>query len=1130
MALQLITGSAGSGKSTYLYEYICQEAAAHPERQYFILVPDQFTLETQKTMVEKSQGKGILNIDVLSFHRLAYRVLEQLPARQRTILEDMGKTMLLRKVFSEQKERLTYFKRGIDKPGFLDECKSFLCEMEQYGVGNEENLEKLQKLGAKFEDIQIIYEAFREKMGDTYQMAEELIPQLTDMVHEMEQIHHSVICFDGFTGFTPTQYDLIRRLLTLCDEMYITVTTDQTGKRANIFQISEETVRQLVKIATEIPVECKPFIVTGRGKQKEPYRFVSAGEMAFLEKNLFCYPSGTWEEPTKDISLFVGKKPVDEAKFLAQKIWWMVAKEGYQYDEIAVLTGDINSYERTISREFQKMNIRYFVDAKKNIGANWIADYIQAILELIAKNMDYDATIRFMRNGLSPFVREETDAFENYILATGKRGIRAYEKEWTRELGMISLEDVNELRQRLLNCVMNIWQVFVGKDNTVVDYIRGLYDFLNEQEVFEKMLEQSQRFEEMGEDILAREYKYVYRVVMQLFDEMVDLMGEEKMSADEFRQILFSGMTEGLVGFIPPKKNQVVIGDLTRTRLKDIRVLFFVGFSDDIVPSGQQAPGIISVRERRKIEDMGIELAPNGSKKAANDLYYIYLNLTKPSEKLYLSYSVQNHDGDSRQKSYVLGRIEKMFPRLQKETINTGNAKECLGTSKGLEYMVTGLGNEEYRKENRTAWWELWKYYKSQDKMGWLNHLLDTNKQRLQDAKLSKKAVEKLYEDGLHGSITRLEQFAKCPFAYFALYGLELRSREEYQVSAPDFGNVVHQTMQEMSDLLREKGMRWQDLEEGTIPQYVDDCLDRILSGYRDVVYQQSQRVAFMVTRMKRMLYRTVWAMTEQLKRGAFAQEYSEKSFSYYDDLPSMKIQLDDGKKMLFSGIIDRIDTYDAGEDVYVKVVDYKTGGIQVELNSIFYGLQMQLVLYMAAAIDLEQKHHPDKNIIPAGTLYYYVKDPVISIMDEIGDDALQGEMLKCYRLEGYVNEKAEVLQSFDSVFGVNGYLESGVESPCIPVKVKKDGSFSNYSKVLSQHQWNSLIRHSLEKATEFGNEIMQGNIAIRPYVQGTQTGCDYCEMQSICGMDKDEMKINCRYLEKLEEEEILKKIGEEEA
>ncbi len=1135
MALQFIVGSAGSGKSTFLYDMIAKEAAEHRDKKYLILVPDQFTLETQKTMVERSGGKGILNIDVLSFHRLAFRVFEQLPALSRTILEDMGKTMLLRKVFAEQKDRLTYFKKGIDKPGFLDECKSFLCELEQYGIREEKDFERLAELGIKFQDIRRIYEAFKEKMGDTYMMAEELIPQLTRVVYEMDGIQGAVICFDGFTGFTPTQYELMERLMELCEDMYVTVTTDVTEKRKQIFQISQETIFTLTKMANHVPVEVLEPICTGIGKEKKPYRFKEDGELAFLERHLFSYTAKNWLEKTEDLRLFIGKKPVDEAKYVARSIWWMVAKEGYRYEDFAVITGDIPTYEHTLSREFERMGIRYFLDSKKSIGANWVAELVTSVLELLQRNMDYESTFHYLRCGLSPLSTEETDLLENYVLATGKRGFSAYDKEWKREMHGASQEEINASREKVCESLRQLVQDFSGGKKTVGEYTRALYNFLVRQNIYERMVAQSEVFAEQGEDILAKEYKSVYKVVMNLLDEMVELMEHEVVTLEEYRQILSAGISEGLVGFIPPKKNQVVIGDLERTRLKDVKILFFMGFSDDMIPGGIPAPGIVNTRERKRIEEMGITLAPFGNKKAANDLFYLYLNMTKPSEGLIFTYSESSAGGEGRQASYVLEKIRRLFPALT--VIRDGedmSPMAKLGTDQGLAFLVDGLNRGIYCAEGESvdksmekqSWWELWKYYKGKEEAAWIQRALQENIQGKRDSKLSAQALEALYGQDLQGSITRLEQFAKCPFAYFVMYGLSLREREEYSIEAPDFGNVVHQTLQGINDQMREKKMRWRDLTMETIPEMVDQSLEKIVSEYRDVLFGQSKRIEFMVTRMKRMLHRTVWAISEQMRRGAFEQEYCEARFSYRDDLPSMSIPLDGGKQLLFTGVIDRIDTYTDDENIYVKIVDYKTGGTKLSLNSVFHGLQLQLVLYMAAALDVEKKQSPDKEIKPAGMLYYHVKDPVIEMKGdwqeiEDWDAESDEEMLKQYCCDGYVSRDAKILQKMDSVFGVNGELTGGVSSPCIPITINKDGSFKAGTHVLREEQWEGLLDRARKVAGEYGNQIVNGDIGTRPYALGGNTGCDFCRFRSICGLEANDFSAQCRRLDNRSDEEI---------
>lgn len=1100
MGLEFICGCAGSGKSTWLYERICEEAAKYPAQKYLILVPDQFTLETQKTLVEISGGKGILNIDILSFHRLAFRAFEQFPALEKTILEDMGKTMLLRKIFSEQKQNLQYFNKGIDRPGFLDECKSFLCELEQYGIREEEQFEKMETLGAKFQDIHLIHDCFREKMGDTYQMAEELICQLTSVIDRMDGIRDAVVCLDGFTGFTPTQYELLEKMLRLCRRVLVTVTTDETKRRGPVFEIATTTIRTLTRIANRIPVEVKEVTVPRKGR-KAPYRFQEGGELAFLEHNLFCYPYDKWENITENMWLYIGNKPADEAAYVARSIWWMLAEGQYQEEEIAVVTGSISSYEQEIVREFERLGIRYFLDSKKNIGANWIAEYIQAVLEMYRLNMDAKSTFRFLRCGLSPLTRQETDLLENYVLATGKRGFSAWLRPWRAREKDYPLDEINEIRQKVVDCLQPFFEAIRGGRKRVEVFIRALYDFLVSQEVYDRLLSKSQRFSEEGQEILAKEYKNVYKVVMNLLDEMMELLGDEVVSLEEFQQILSAGISEGLVGFVPPKKHQVMVGDIERTRLKDIKVLFFMGFSDDFVPAAMQPPGIVNHRERHQMEKLGIPLAPTGNQKVVNDLYYLYINFTKPSEKLIFTYSRAAADGTKRQASYILGKIQKIFPHLRlvdKETER--DVKSSLGTDRGLGYLIDGLTKETYAEgEEAKRWWEIWKYYATRKEGKWLKEALDFHQKAKKETKLSEEALEILYGNELKESITRLETYAKCPFSYYLMYGLRLREREEYTVEAPDFGNVVHHVLKDMDDAIRGKNLTWQTLSREESDQLVETCVNRVVEGYRDVIFSQSNRIAFMRRRILHMMKRTAWAISEQLRHGAFRQKYGEKYYSYEEELGT-------GTHMKFRGVIDRVDVYEDEENIYVKVVDYKTGNVDLSLESVYYGLQLQLILYLDSAMEAEKKHHPDKNVEPAGMLYFHVQDPQVQIETEGEVDEIDFErsLLSEYSCKGYVNEKTEILEKLDAELGCHGELNSSVKSLCYPVKTKKDGTFAVGTNVFSDEMWEKLIAHVKDLVHQNGKEILEGNIRIHPYRLNTKSGCDYCGMKDICGIEKN--------------------------
>lgn len=276
------------------------------------------------------------------------------------------------------------------------------------------------------------------------------------------------------------------------------------------------------------------------------------------------------------------------------------------------------------------------------------------------------------------------------------------------------------------------------------------------------------------------------------------------------------------------------------------------------------------------------------------------------------------------------------------------------------------------------------------------------------------------------------------------------------------------------------------------------------------------------------MMNRTIWVISEQMRRGAFEQEYCEAGFSYHDNLPSMKIHLDGEKKLVFSGVIDRIDIYEDEDQVYVKVVDYKTGGIKLSLNSVFHGLQMQLVLYMAAALDMEKNKKTGKEVVPAGMFYYYVKDPVLRFENTEEETDLEEQMLGEYKCNGYANESAAVLQKLDSVFGVGGELPAGVKSQCVPVNITSKGELGRYAKVMSDEKWEQLIRHTTKLAADFGQQIMEGRIDVQPYFLKQETGCDYCGLQSICGMERTEFAHKCRELEEKKEEEIWEALRKE--
>ena len=1131
MSLQFILGASGSGKSSWLYHCISREAAKNPEKNYIVLVPDQFTLETQKTLVEISGCGGILNIDVLSFHRLAYRVFEEIPAIRKTVLEDMGKMMLLRKVLSEQKDHLLYFRRGLYKTGFLDECKSFLCELTQYAV-TEEDFQRMEELfegqglvTAKLKDIRLIYRSLQEKMGDTYMMAEELLPQLTAVAASVPVLQDSVICLDGFTGFTPTQYELLKVLMGVCQRMMVTVTTDRTGRRDSLFQISKNTIEKLSRMASQIPTEIEKPVITGKGKEKRPYRTAGSDALNFLEQQLFSYTGKKWNSKTEDIAVCGCQRESDEASYVAEKIRWLVREKGIRYDEIAVVSGDVNTYGQLLSREMERMGIRYFIDSKKNIGANALAEYLVSFLEMYRRNMDYESTFRFLRCGLSPLTKEETDLLENYVLARGRRGIGSYRKEWQYAVKRVDLVLVNEYRKKLVDAIEKTYSALRGGKKTVREFTEILYRLVVESRLYERLLQQSKAFEEEGELILAKEYRGIYRMVMELMDELVTLLGTETVTFSEYEELLKAGLSEGLMGFVPPESNQVVIGDVERSRLKDIRVLFFVGVNDEWIPKKQGSPGILSESERKRIAEGGVELAPTPEEQSATDQFYLYLTLTKPAERLYLTYSKMAGDGSSKRPSYLLQQIHKMFPALSMEKDkDMTELSRILGTDRGRSYFIEKLAKGDYRED--LCWWELASYYQKQEPQ-LLPRLMAAADLGKEKSRISKEAARLLYGDEIFGSVTRLERFAACPYAHYIVYGLGLKEREKYDVDFMDCGNIFHRAMEHFSHALEKRETTWQELKEEEALALAEDSVEYAVRDYRGEKFFQSRRTEFVVGRMKRMLKSAVGGMWMQMREGKFLQQDSEEKFLTSFDL-------ENGKKMALQGVIDRIDVCRVQGESHIKLVDYKTGDNRLALDSVYYGLQLQLVLYMQAALQMQSKRHPEQTPIPAAMLYYRIFEASLEWKNESEQERRQRE-LGAFCCRGYVNQEKELLGELDRNLLEGGELCRGFDSQIIPVKVNtkenKEGRLlSASSAVMSTGQFEKLMRHTEKKVKEFGSRIYEGEIRAAPFQMAGETACGHCRLQGVCGVEAKFLHQCVRELSPMKDEEVWEVLDEQDS
>lgn len=1187
MSLQFIFGNSGSGKSDFLYDSVLKQAKENKEQQFLIIVPEQFTMQTQRELVERQAQHAIMNVDVLSFARLAYRVFDDLGKQNVVVLEETGKNLVLRKVAEQKKAELNVLGANMNKMGYVGEVKSLISELMQYNIRPDALAEFLEKeplgegLRLKMQDVLTMYQGFTEYLKGRYITAEEVLELLYDVAEESKLLCGSVIVLDEFTGFTPIQNRLMEKLLVLAKKVSVSVTMDvredfyQCRGVHELFAMSKKTVASLLKVAElcKVPVEEPIVLPTG-----EKRRYAGAPDLYFMEQNLFRPGAGSYRykvsekamksnknhekltdsqlEETPDIRITSLKNPREELKFAAREIVRLTREQGYRYRDIAVVTGDVQQYGNYVPEIFEQYHIPYFIDQTKNILFHPFIECIRAILEMIEYDFSYESVFRFLRCGLAEKIipqgklssmeleldgetgeksaqckeqtihrltEQEIDRLENYVLARGIRGASRWSKPWTFVMPDGTLEDMerlNEIREAVYENFKPLLMAFRGKENTVSTQTFELYSLIRRLDMEQLLKERGEFFEKNGNQARAKEYDQIYKIVMDLLDKVTSLLGDETMTIREYSDILDAGFEAAKVGIIPPGNDTVTVGDIERTRLNHIKILFFVGVNDGVVPKAGNQGGIISQFEREKMAEYHLELAPGAREKVFIQKFYLYLNMTKPSERLYVTFCRVNSDGKALRRSYLIGTLLKLFPQLVVEEPSEEETLEGVLTAESaLPFLMEGLNKPV---EDEEAWTALLAWYLSDegDREKALQ-LFDAAFGVHQDDAISKAVTKALYGNTLDNSVTRLEQFAACAFAHYLSYGLRLRERELQQFASVDMGNIYHDVLERFAKGIEMSEYTWfdipQEAQDALLSQSMEDAIAG--SGIGDVF--EDARNSYLLKRMETTAKRTIWALMLQVRKGKFVPSGFEVSFSRAERLDAVQFQLGEDEKMRLRGRIDRIDTYETDDKVYVKIIDYKSGNTSFSLLNFYYGLQLQLVVYMNVALELTKKIYKGKDTEPAGIFYYHITDPMVDSDGGESEEEIRRSILEQLKVGGLVNEDPEIYGAMDTDF-------TGTSS-VIPVALKADGSLKAASKTASAYEFGLMSDYVRKKIEHVGKEIFAGNVSVKPYLLGDRSGCDYCPYHTICGFDVRMPGFSYQQFEKFDSsEEILAHIREE--
>ncbi|MGV8906815.1 MAG: PD-(D/E)XK nuclease family protein [Acetobacterium sp.] len=1097
MGIKVIAGR----RSQYLSQTVYKEIGAaikRGEENLFLIVPEQFTLGAEAALIQANDLKGLLGAEVLSLKRLGDRVLRATGGLNKTFMDTHGKNMLLQKTLGEIREELTIYRSSVKKPGFLQNIGDFIGELKQNEISPESLKDIMGTLDQgiitqKLFDITKIYDHFTALLGENRLDEEDLHNLVCEKIPGTTFLKSAQIWFDGFQNFSHQDYKMISRLIDTVPEFSIALPWDPNPNAgdAEVFELTRTTFKAIKQMGAVAMVNFEVQEIKCP-KSKKP-------GLRHLEANLFAYPHLENTDPINDISLTQCQNTWEEVEKGAQKILSLIRDDGFSFRDIVVLTGDIEEYGSIIKRIFTQYKIPFFMDDLRSIGDNHLVEAVVAILETLQNNFRFDDIFGFVKTDFSPLSLSECEDLENYVLEFGIRG-----KKWEQEFTKISQNDaldlvsLNTLRLKLISPLTALQEDMKGK-KTCALRTQALYEFLVKIKIPEKIdalvekLFKAENYEAMGS------YHQIWNILMEVFDQIAETMGADPVSLDDYLGILKSGFQGYRLGILPPHRDIVSITDLRRSRSGAFEVLLVFGLNEGLIPGIGTEPNLISDSERLVLASHQIILQNNREFQMDQERFLVYDLLTRPQSCLYLYWALANMEGNTRQPSLILSQITGIFPQIKiHSTLNNDiqGIWDKISTPESTLWHLTGyLRNKKNdgikASAEEAALWEIVQsWYQNSDIYGELYETLaETLNYQGIPGEITAQDATKLYGNSMRTSISRLERFRQCPFSHYVKYGLKPEGRPIYTIQAPEIGTLLHELIDGFFKAVDHENLELRKIPKAKRDTIIEAVMARTLPQIKTNVFNSTGQYQYLGKKLERVGKKSIDILMKHLCAGEFEPKHTEFNFEQEIKIPQINLG-----EIKIVGKIDRLDLFRKDGSTWVKVIDYKSGNQKINFDDIYYGLSLQLLVYLDGAMSVIE----GEDILPGGTFYFHVDDPIVRVDFS---QSVEGEINKAFKLNGLLLDDPNVIAAMD------GNSDKS-KSEILPL------NFNSGSK-LSQTEFEAVIKYVRKTVIHQITRIYQGDISIRPYRKGLEYGCKFCEYKGICQFDDDIQKTGYEVLKK---------------
>lgn len=895
------------------------------------------------------------------------------------------------------------------------------------------------------------------------------------------------------SGFTPQEYEVFEELLKKSKKITIAISTDNLSpedKELDLFYFNKIFAKKLIDIAKKNSQKIE------LSECKDNLRLQN-DDLKFLEQSLTNTKFKSYKENPKNIKFFLANNSYSEMEYIATEILRLVKEEDYKYNEIAIISNNLDEYSLDCKIVFDKYNIPIFIDEKKDLNQNILIRYILAILDIFSKNWSFESVFNFLKIGMLEISEYDVFSLENYCK---KWGIK-YNK-WFKEFNYEEMNDdqtrLENLRKEITNPLINLKEN-ISKNKTAKEITKCLYEYLIKNNINEIL---DRKIKEIGSNEINSEYNTSYKILAQIFDEIVSCFGDEKVDFEKYKDLLQIGFSQSELGKIPMSQDQVVLGDSKRSRNSNIKVSFICGVNDGFFPIVNNFEGFLNDSDREKLKEAGMEIAKTSVELLYEENYEIYNVLTMASDKVYISYASSDKEGKSIRPSILIKKIKRIFPNLEEESDIISKKYYVTNKNATFDDAISVYRDCLDGIEISDEWKTAINYYKINDAEKFEKAVNGINYSNLADT-ISDENIKKLYGNKLKTSVSRLEQYRRCPFSFHLKYGLKLKENPEFQIQTIDTGTFMHEIIDEFFEIIEEKKISIKLITREEIENIVQKIIDDTLEMSKYYVFTSTAKFRNLTKKLNRVVSESIYYIVYGLQNSKFECLGHEIEFGEKGKYKSINIDLDNGKKLEITGKIDRIDIGKLDEKTYVRIIDYKSSVKNLDLNQVEAGLQIQLITYIDAVSKQE-------NFDPSGVLYFGLVDDIVKKSKNLDDEKIKEEIQKKFRMNGLVLANVEVVKMMDTS------LNEGA-SNIVPVALKKDGEINeSKSSSIKEEEFERLQEKVRETIKQIGNEILSGKIDIKPYNYNKHTGCDYCEYKSICNFNPNLKNNTYNYIRKV--------------